>query len=121
MLLAGKSRAEVAAALGGVSQGTIQTYIPGGIRGLKERYPDVVIPKRPYKPRPGFKPKGRERTLTPEQDREVLELRTQGKRIEEIGEQMGLKRTAVYASLKRMNYQNPNYRRTRKGEEGSGE
>ncbi len=34
---------------------------------------------------------------------------------------MGLKRTAVYASLKRMNYQNPNYRRTRKGEEGSGE
>jgi hypothetical protein len=104
MLLAGKSRAEVAASLGGVSQGTIQTYIPGGIRGLKKKYPDVVIPKRPYVPRPhrpGYKPKGRPRALTPEQDREIAQLRAQGKSIIELCEMMGLKRTAIYASLKR--------------------
>ncbi|HEY5379946.1 MAG TPA: helix-turn-helix domain-containing protein [Pseudolabrys sp.] len=104
MLLAGKSRAEVAAALGGVSQGTIQTYIPGGIRGLKEKYPDVVIPKRPYvhRPhRPGYVPKGRPRTLTPEQDREIVELRAQGKGINEICKMMGVKRTSIYAALKR--------------------
>jgi len=113
MLLAGKSRLEVAAALGGVSQGTIQTYIPGGIRGLKKKYPDVVIPKRPYVPRPhrpGYKPKGRPRTLTTEQDREIVELHSRGKSIKEIGEMMGVKRTAVYAAIKRAKetqFQNP--------------
>ena len=104
MLLAGKSRLEVAAALGGVSQGTIQKHFPGGIRALKEKHPDVVIPKRPYVPRPhrpGYVPKGRPRALTPEQDREIAELRAQGKGINEICKMIGVKRTSIYAALKR--------------------
>ena len=43
MLLAGKSRQEVAAALGGVSQGTIQKYFPGGIRALQKKHPTLLF------------------------------------------------------------------------------
>lgn len=101
MLLEGKSRAEVAAALGGVSQATIHTYIPGGIKGLQERNPDVVIPKQSYRPRPGFKPKGRRRVLMPEQEREVARLRAEGKSIQELCEMTKLSRTAIYIAIKR--------------------
>jgi hypothetical protein len=105
MLLAGKSRTEVAAALGGVSQGTIQTYLPGGIRELQKRHPHVVIPKRPYvyrPPRPGHKPTGRPRTVTPEQEAKMGELRSQGKSHSEIAEVMGIKRSTVSSYLARL-------------------
>jgi Helix-turn-helix domain of resolvase len=99
MLLAGKSRLEVAAALGGVSQGTIQKYIPGGIRGLREKYPDVVIPKRSYKSRPSHKRGGRPRTWTVDQERQIIELRAERKTIREIVEATGVGRTSVYKIL----------------------
>jgi hypothetical protein len=100
MLLAGKSRLEVAAALGGVSQATIQKYFPGGIRALREKFPDVVIPKRPYRPRPGQKGGGRPRTWTEDQEQQVAELRAQRKTIAEIVEVTGVKRTTVYKILR---------------------
>jgi transposase len=105
MLLAGKSRAEVAAALGGVSQGTIQKYLPGGIRGLREKYPDVVIPKRPRAPRPrrdGMKGLGRPRSLTPDQERQIGDLRAQGKTIRDIAEAMGVGTSTIYKTLERL-------------------
>lgn len=103
MLLAGKTRIEVAAALGGVSQGTIKTYF-GSIAALKKKYPDVVIPKRPYvwhPPRPGYKAPGRPRVLTAEQDRQIAELRSQGNSLNEIARALGIKRSSVYSSLSR--------------------
>lgn len=101
MLLAGKSRIEVAAALGGVSQGTIQTYFPGGIAGLKKKYPDVVIPKRTYRPRPGRKGHGRPPIFNMEQARQIADMKAQGKRANEIAEIMGVKRTTIYKYLKK--------------------
>jgi transposase len=103
MLLAGKSRIEVAAALGGVSQSTIQKYFPGGIGALKKKYPDIAIPKRAPVPQlPRSRPKsGRPRLLTEEQDRQIAELRTQGNSINKIAFIMGLKSTTVYSSVRR--------------------
>ena len=103
MLLAGKSRIEVAAALGGVSQGTIKTYF-GSIAALKKKYPNVVIPKRPYvyrPPKPGHRSLGRPRILTAEQDRQIAELRSQGQSMSQIATEMGIKRSSVYSSLSR--------------------
>ena len=106
MLLAGKSRLEVAAALGGVSQGTIQKHFPGGIEALKEKRPDVVIPKRPYihRPhRPGYKPKGKPPLiLTTEQETQIRELKEQGKTVREILKVTGLKRGTIYKALNRL-------------------
>ena len=104
MLLAGKSRQEVAAALGGVSQGTIQKYFPGGIRALQKKHPDIVIPKRPYvyrPPKPGHRPLGRPRTITAAQDKQIAELRSQGKSMQKIADELVLKRSTVSASLAR--------------------
>lgn len=103
MLLAGKSRVEVAAALGGVSQGTIRKYI-GSLEALKAKYPDVVIPTRPHvyrPPRLGHKPLGRPRSVTAEQEQQITVLRAQGKSINDIADIMGIKRSTVYASLNR--------------------
>jgi Helix-turn-helix domain of resolvase len=104
MLLAGKTRIEVAAALGGVSQATIRNYF-GSTAALQAKYPDVVIPKRPYvsRPRrPGSKSPGRPpKVLTLEQARMIAELRGEGKSIREIVEAVGVSRSAVYGSLKK--------------------
>jgi DNA-binding CsgD family transcriptional regulator len=97
MLLAGKSRAEVAATLGGVSQGTIRTYI-GSIKALRAKYPDVVIPKRPYvyrPPKPGHRPLGRPRVVTADQEQRMLDLEAQNKSHTEIAEALGMKRSTV--------------------------
>jgi hypothetical protein len=102
LLLAGKSRLEVAAVLGGVSQGTIQKYFPGGIRALQKKHPDVVIPKRPYKPRPGFKPKGRSRMLTAEQEQQIGDLKVQGMTIRQISKATGFRPTLVHMTIKRL-------------------
>ena len=103
MFLDGRSRAEVAAALGGVSQGMIQKHFPGGIQAfLKEKYPDAVIPKRTYvhrPPRPGHKPTGRPRTVTPEQEAKMGELRSQGMSHTEIAVAMKMKRSTVSSYL----------------------
>jgi hypothetical protein len=100
MLLAGKSRLEVAAALGGVSQGTINAYFPGGIRGLKKKYPDVVIPKRTYRPRPGIKG-GRPPLLSVLEAQRIVKMKDEGKGADEIAKYMGIKRGTVYRYLKK--------------------
>lgn len=104
LLLDGKSRHEVAAVLGGVSQWTIRKYF-GTDEEFKAKHPDVVIPKRPYvaRPRrPGTKPLGRPPKLTLEQARQVVEMRGEGKTIEQIATTMGVSRGAVYGSLKKV-------------------
>jgi predicted DNA-binding protein YlxM (UPF0122 family) len=101
MLLAGKSRIEVAAALGGVSQATIGKHFPGGIEALKKKYPDVVIPKRTYPSRPGRKGHGRPPKFNLEQAREIAQMKEQGNSINEIAEAMGVKRTTIYKYLKK--------------------
>jgi transposase len=103
LLLSGKSRKEVCELFGGISMATLAGYV-GRTNDFLARHPGVVIPKRPpHRPhwKPGWKPPGRPRSLTPEQDREIVELRALGKTIEEIGEMMGVGRVTVYAALKR--------------------
>jgi hypothetical protein len=79
LLLAGKTRVEVAVILGGISLNTLRKYIPGGITGLQAKYPNVVIPKRPHVSsprRPGAERLGRPPALTVDQAREIAEMRT---------------------------------------------
>jgi DNA invertase Pin-like site-specific DNA recombinase len=105
MLLAGKTRSEVAATLGGISQNTLAKYIPGGISGLKARYPNVIIPKRPFVPRPrrpGLKGLGRPLKLTPDQAREIGVMRANGKTINEIAVVMAVRSATIYKYLKRL-------------------
>lgn len=101
MLLAGKSRAEVAAALGGVSLGTLQKYIPGGIRGLQERHPDTVIPKRPRRPS-RTKRTGRPRVLTADKVQQIAKMKAEGKTVKEITDALGLKPSTVYRFLQQL-------------------
>jgi len=102
MLLAGRSLTE-AAAFFGVAIRTLALRLPGGgLAGLKAKYPDVVIPKRPYvrrPPRPGHKPTGRPPKLNSEQAQRVMELRDEGKRVLEIAEIMGVGRATIYKIL----------------------
>jgi hypothetical protein len=100
MFLAGKSRAEVAAALGGVSQGTIKEYF-GGIKGVQKKYPDAVIPKRPSRPYHGNPGTGRPPMLSDLEGQRIVKMRAEGKSIEEIMDYMQIKRGAVYRYLKK--------------------
>ena len=115
LLLSGKSRKEVCDLFGGIALATLAHYV-GRTDEFLARHPGVVIPKRPYRPRPGFKPRGRTLTLTPEQDHEIAKLRTEGVSINAIGEKMGIKRSSVYAALKRADYDDPKYRRRREAQ-----
>ncbi|HET8918695.1 MAG TPA: hypothetical protein VFN27_03355 [Xanthobacteraceae bacterium] len=99
MLLAGKSRAEVAAALGGVSMGTLQKYV--SISRLKAKYPDVVIPKRPRRPSRGNR-KGRPRVMTADVVGQVAQMKAEGKTVKEITKALSLKTSTVYTYLKRL-------------------
>jgi transcriptional regulator len=108
LLLSGKSRKEVCELFGGISMATLAGYV-GRTDEFLARHPGVVIPKRPPpRPhwRPGWKPPGRPRSLTPEQDREIVEFRACGKTVEEIGKIMGVGRATVYAALKRAQDEN---------------
>jgi DNA-binding CsgD family transcriptional regulator len=103
MLLSGKSLLEVRSIFE-VSLATLRKYIPGGIGGLKARYPNVVIPKRPYvrRPRgPGLKRVGRPAKLTPKQAVQIADMRAARTTINEIAATMGVKRTTIYSYLKR--------------------
>ncbi len=104
MLLAGQSLTEVAAFFG-VAIRTLALRLPGGgLGGLKAKYPNVVIPKRPYvyrPPKPGHRPLGRPRTITDEQDKQIADLRAEGLSMQKIADALGLKRSTVYASLAR--------------------
>lgn len=103
LLLSGKTRREVCELYGGISMATLANYV-GRTEDFLAKHPGVVIPKPTPRPRnwkPGWKPPGRPRALTPEQDREIADMRARGKSIEEISEIMGVKRTAVYAAIKR--------------------
>jgi transposase len=99
MLLAGKSRAEVAAALGGVSMGTLQKYV--SISGLKAKYPDVVIPKRPRRPSRS-KRTGRPRVLTADKVEQITKMKAEGKTVKEITKALGLKTSTVYRFLQQL-------------------
>jgi transposase len=99
LLLAGKSRAEVAAALGGVSMGTLQKYV--SISGLKAKYPDVVIPKRPRRPSRG-KRTGRPRVLTADKVEKITKMKAEGKTVKEITKALGLKQSTVYRFLQQL-------------------
>ena len=104
MLLAGQSLTEVAAFFG-VAIRTLALRLPGGgLGGLKAKYPNVVIPKRPYvyrPPKPGHRPLGRPRTITDEQDKQIADVRAEGLSMQKIADALGLKRSTVYASLAR--------------------
>ena len=100
MLLAGKSRLEVAAVLGGVSQGTIKKYF-GGIKGVQEKYPDVVIPKRTYPGRKGKPGTGRPPMLSALEGQRIVTMKAEGKSIKEIMDYMRIKRGTVYRYLKK--------------------
>jgi hypothetical protein len=111
LLLEGQTLKEVAG-LYGVAIRTLALALPEGkgIAGLKAKYPDVVIPTRPhiYRPlRPGHRPLGRPRILTGEQDRQIAELRSQGKSINQIAGELGLKRSSINSSLQRAKKASP--------------
>jgi len=101
LLLSGKSRKEVCELFGGISMATLAGYV-GRTDEFLAKHPNVVIPKRPpHRPhwKPGWKPPGRPRTITPEQDRQISELRAQGKSMQKIADELGLKRSTVNTSL----------------------
>jgi superfamily II DNA or RNA helicase len=104
LLLAGKTLSEVSAFLGGISVSTLVKYT-GRISALKAKYPLVSIPKRPYvsRPRrPGLKGVGRPPALTLDQAREMVEMRAQGKTLNEIATLMRVKRSTVWKYLKKV-------------------
>lgn len=75
---------------------TLASYA-GRIADFMARHPGFVPPKQPYRPpRPGQKRGGRPRLVTPDQERQVLEMRDQGKSVREIVETTGVKRTTIY-------------------------
>jgi DNA invertase Pin-like site-specific DNA recombinase len=103
LLLAGKSRLELVSILG-VSLPTLRKYIPGGISGLKARYPNVVIPKRPYvsRPRrPDAKRGGRPSVITLDQVQQAIDMRAQGETLSAIAALMGVKRSTIYGHLRK--------------------
>jgi hypothetical protein len=98
-LLSGKTRKEVCE-LFGISMVTLAAYV-GRTADFVARHPGFVPPKQPYRPpRPGQKRGGRPRTWTEDQERQVLELRVQGKSVREIIETTGVKRTTIYKIFK---------------------
>lgn len=102
LLLSGKTRKEVCE-LFGISMGTLAAYV-GRDAAFRARYPDVVIPKPPYRQRPfrpGYKP-GRPRLLNDEQVRQIGELRAQGNTIRKIAETMNLKPSLVHKTVQRL-------------------
>jgi len=105
LLLSGKSRKEVCELFGGISMATLAGYV-GRTDDFLAKHPGVVIPKRPYVPRPyrpGEKPRGKPPLiLTAEQETQLRELRDQGKTVREILEITGLKRGTVYKALDRL-------------------
>jgi DNA-binding CsgD family transcriptional regulator len=103
MLLSGKSLLEVGSIFK-ISLATLRKYIPGGIGGLKAKYPNVVVPRRPYVRRtrgPGLKRVGRPAKLTPNQALQIADMRAAGTTINEIAAAMGVKRGTIYSYLKK--------------------
>jgi len=100
LLLSGKSRTEVCELYGGISMATLAKYV-GRTADFIARHPEFVPPKPPYRPRrPGQKRGGRPRTWTGDQERQVLEMRAEGKSVREIIEATGVKRTSIYKIFK---------------------
>lgn len=96
LLLSGKSRKEVCELFGGISMATLAAYV-GRTDDFMARHPGFTPPKPVYHPpRQGQKPRGRPRFVTPEQERQVLEMRAQGKTVREIMEMTGVKRGTIY-------------------------
>jgi len=97
LLLSGKSRKEVCDLFGGISMATLANYI-GRTAEFVASHPGFVPPKPVYRPpRPGQKPRGRPRRVTPEQERQVLEMRAEGKAVREIMQTTGVKRGTIYS------------------------
>lgn len=100
LLLSGKSRKEVCELFGGISMATLATYV-GRTADFMARHPGFVPPKPTYRPRgPGQKRGGRPKTWTTDQERQVLEMRLQGRSVREIIEATGVKRTTIYKIFK---------------------
>ena len=96
LLLSGKSRKEVCELYGGISMATLAIYV-GRTADFMARHPGFVPPKPTYRPpRLGQKRGGRPRQVTPDQERQVLEMRAQGTSVREIIEATGIKRTTIY-------------------------
>src|SRR5581483_7147769 len=95
LLLSGKTRKEVCEMFGRISMATLAGYV-GRTADFVARHPGFVPPKPVYRPRPPHKRGGRPRHVTPEQQQQVLELRSQGKTVREIMETTGVKRGTIY-------------------------
>lgn len=96
LLLSGKLRKEVCELFGGIAMATLAHYV-GHTADFMARHPEFVPPKQTYRPPgPGQKRAGRPRLITPEQERQVLEMRAQGKSVREIMETSGVKRGTIY-------------------------
>lgn len=103
LLLAGKSRREVCD-LYGIAMNTLADYV-GRTDEFLARHPGVVIPKRPHVSRPrktGAKPLGRRPKLSDEKAREAAEMKAQGKSVQEIADTLGVQRSTIYHTLKRL-------------------
>lgn len=106
-MAAGKPVAQVCAELGGISAGTLWNMIPGRMKGVREKYPELAAeadarPKPPRPPRPfrvrklGDKKLGRPPNIAGEKAAQAEAMFLGGAAMKEIADAVDVNLTSVY-------------------------